>query len=448
MSNQEFIQKFYLGFYGRAAEPDGLNYWVEEAEEKGWTTVRDEFAESDEADEFVFTDPQGEPYDYKELVNNIYQNLFGRDAEGDPDDPETGLGFYVSKLEAGEMTLDTIVHNVIAGAQNEDAEVLDAKLEAAQHFTEQVEEQDREYGEDQIPDARTALEGDSTDPAYYKGKADDVIGAFPLVDDPELSIEAHRTFTFSPEEQNENGYTMLGVKVAETAGEEAQDPELQLELDGQAVDPFVGPEPHLPDTLENESASAWSFYWLQPGDYQGEIILDAENADSVQEEVDFTVPEHDEPAANIFVAIPLWPGDPYGVIGFSSFENFEESDTLYLDVYDDQGNSLTYDFGRLKAQEEDESGYHNHSELLHAFQLEDKIGAEDEIQVAAYETEADAQNQENPLDELVIPVDEDPVWGTEEVEEALGFFNMQDTEVQLQGVQNDSWDEEAAMLQS
>ena len=53
-----------------------------------FTVVLDAFATSDEATDFVFTDPAtGDDYTNEELVINIYENLFGRDPSVDAVDP-------------------------------------------------------------------------------------------------------------------------------------------------------------------------------------------------------------------------------------------------------------------------------------------------------------------------------------------------------------------------
>ncbi len=172
----ELVQKFYVGFYGRPADPGGLEYWMGRAEEEGWAAVREAFANSPEAQKYVFKDPVScENYTNEELVNNIYQNLFGRDA-----DP-VGLQYYTSRLESGEMTLSTIVENIADGAQGTDSEVLENKIEVSLYFTNDLGGKNYLYTEAQIPDAREVIAGRITDAemdAAYD-RADDTISDFP-----------------------------------------------------------------------------------------------------------------------------------------------------------------------------------------------------------------------------------------------------------------------------
>jgi len=175
------VQEFYVGFYGRPADPGGLAHWTQAAEERGWSAVREAFANSSEAEAYVFHDPQtGEPYSTRKLVENIYQNLFGRDADQD------GLQFYVDKLKTGEMTVSTIVQNVMDGAQGEDETVLANKKDVAEYFTNKVN--DKQYGAQQIEQARSVVEGRLVDVDAAEDAADEVVAALPEQPAPPLSL--------------------------------------------------------------------------------------------------------------------------------------------------------------------------------------------------------------------------------------------------------------------
>jgi len=180
MSANELIQKYYIGFYGRPADPFGIHYWSDRLEEGSESpgSVLEAFADSDEARKFVFQDPDtGLDYEYPELVNNIYQNLFGRDAE------EEGLDFYVDKLESGEMSLVTIVRNIMDGALDDDepdATVLDNKLEVADYFTDMIWHGSRIYQSEHILDARAILEGQLLDVEWARSEAEELVQELPM----------------------------------------------------------------------------------------------------------------------------------------------------------------------------------------------------------------------------------------------------------------------------
>ena len=110
------------------------------------------FANSEEAQDFVFTDPQtGKPYSNAELIDNIYQNLFNRSAE------DAGREYYTGLLKRGEATLGDIVQRVIDGAIDDDKTIFDNKVEVALYFTETIELANADYGSDDILEARSLV---------------------------------------------------------------------------------------------------------------------------------------------------------------------------------------------------------------------------------------------------------------------------------------------------
>ena len=74
--------------------------------------------------------------DDKELVNNIFLQLFGRDADSG------GLNFYVNALREGRFTLASLALNVADGTQDLDEMIKTNKLRAANTFSEAYVEAD------------------------------------------------------------------------------------------------------------------------------------------------------------------------------------------------------------------------------------------------------------------------------------------------------------------
>lgn len=126
-ANLELVQKLYVAYYGRPADPAGQQFWAEEIEAKGLDVAINEFGNSAEFDA-RFGDLSNE-----ELVNNLYQQLFGRDAEAE------GLEFYTDLLESGEKTLAEIALTIADGAQNGDLATLNNKLAVSQGFTDALD---------------------------------------------------------------------------------------------------------------------------------------------------------------------------------------------------------------------------------------------------------------------------------------------------------------------
>jgi hypothetical protein len=136
------VQEMYVAYYSRPGDPDGVDFWVSELSNSGGdlTAIIEKFGNSAEYNDRF--DSQSE----SELINNIYVNLFGRDAD------EPGLLFYLDALQRGEMTLASIALNVSDGvaAGGIDANIVSNKIAAATAYTEEVAEQNANYGNDQI----------------------------------------------------------------------------------------------------------------------------------------------------------------------------------------------------------------------------------------------------------------------------------------------------------
>ncbi|WP_434986227.1 DUF4214 domain-containing protein [Vreelandella zhaodongensis] len=125
--NLELAQQLYVAYYGRPADAAGLAFWAEEIEANGIDAAISAFGNSSE-----YTARFGD-LGNEELVNGIYQQAFGRDADAE------GLAFYVEKLESGELDLATIALTIVQNATDTDAPdatTLATKVAAANLYTE------------------------------------------------------------------------------------------------------------------------------------------------------------------------------------------------------------------------------------------------------------------------------------------------------------------------
>ena len=151
---RDLVQTMYVAYYGRPGDAGGLDFWAAELEKVNGNLSRiiDNFGNSKE-----FQDRFGD-LDNEELVNNIFLQLLGRDADSE------GLNFYVNGLREGRFTLASIALNVADGTKDLDAMIKANKLRVANAFTEAYVEAGAAYGEFQIDDAKLWLAGvDSTD---------------------------------------------------------------------------------------------------------------------------------------------------------------------------------------------------------------------------------------------------------------------------------------------
>tara|TARA_Y100001968_G_scaffold47895_1_gene38159 strand:+ start:5831 stop:12373 length:6543 start_codon:yes stop_codon:yes gene_type:complete len=130
------LQQLYVAYFGRAADPAGLDYWVAE----GTTTKA--FAASQYAQEEFKNE-------YSSLstilqVNQIYNNLLGRDGDTD------GLIYWVNKINTGEMELASIANDIIYSINNDpknqaDVDALANKTAAAVTYTADIRASDSAF---------------------------------------------------------------------------------------------------------------------------------------------------------------------------------------------------------------------------------------------------------------------------------------------------------------
>ena len=123
------VQKVYIAYYGRAADPVGLAYWSGEIDTAGGSiaAIMASFGASAEATTLYGS------LSNTAMVNAIYQQSFGRDADF------AGLMYYAGQLSAGTMTAVSIAQNIFDGAAGDDATMLANKLVVAKAYTAAID---------------------------------------------------------------------------------------------------------------------------------------------------------------------------------------------------------------------------------------------------------------------------------------------------------------------
>ena len=121
--NEKQITSLYVGYFGRAADADGFQYWVGQAN-AGMTIgqIAASFAVQPE-----FTAIYG-GLSNPELIDRIYDNLFDRDPDAE------GLAYWTAQLNSGVSPGELMV-NVISGAQGADRLKLDNAARVADQWT-------------------------------------------------------------------------------------------------------------------------------------------------------------------------------------------------------------------------------------------------------------------------------------------------------------------------
>ncbi|MEM2592688.1 MAG: DUF4214 domain-containing protein, partial [Thermofilaceae archaeon] len=129
---QDQIQKIYIAYYQRPADPRGLVYWATRLDAAGGDlrAIIEAFANSEESRSLYGTITKDNIAD---VVKSIYRALFNRDPE------DAGLNYYVNGFKDGKFTAATIMLDILNGAQNEDKLAIQNKLKAANLFTETID---------------------------------------------------------------------------------------------------------------------------------------------------------------------------------------------------------------------------------------------------------------------------------------------------------------------
>ena len=124
-----YVQKAYVSYYGRPADPAGHGYWASRMDAEGGSlnAIIAAFGYSEEFNRRYVG------LDYTALVTKIYQQTLSRNP-----DPG-GLAYYVGELQAGRRILQSITLDVLNGATTApDSTTVANKLEVADHYTAKV----------------------------------------------------------------------------------------------------------------------------------------------------------------------------------------------------------------------------------------------------------------------------------------------------------------------
>lgn len=129
-TNTTTVEQLYIAYFSRPADPNGLTYWdnVLATDPNGVQAISAAFAGSQEyKDTYAGLDNTG-------VVQAVYHNLFGRAGE------QAGVDFWVNALNNHTITIDDVVTQVAAGAQNNDKLVYNGRVAVATTFTAHVDQ--------------------------------------------------------------------------------------------------------------------------------------------------------------------------------------------------------------------------------------------------------------------------------------------------------------------
>lgn len=124
------VQKLYVAYFGRPGDPNGIEHWTDALDANAITLA-------DVSDSFAASQEYRDTYaglDNRTIVNDVYENLFGRAAD------ESGLNYWTGLMDRGVISIDDVVRDVSEAAVGADSTAFNGKVAAASMFTLRLDE--------------------------------------------------------------------------------------------------------------------------------------------------------------------------------------------------------------------------------------------------------------------------------------------------------------------
>ena len=186
---EDDIAKIYIAYFGRAADPAGMKYWVNQVESevansnKNYSEsifdVVSAYANSKEAEGIYAGINSGNltQAEMSNFVKNIYGNLFNRAPE------KAGLDYWVNEgmhLQDSNISVGTIVKTIIAGAQDQPAHLdrtyMQNKSQVSWNYAKQYELKNKNWSDDSLyNEAVAVLNGVTTETSSVNGIYADIL---------------------------------------------------------------------------------------------------------------------------------------------------------------------------------------------------------------------------------------------------------------------------------
>lgn len=182
LSTKQAVSAIFIGYYDRAPAPNGLNYWVADIEENGFTLadVARAFALQQESQDnypALGTEGSTDLAGNVAFVTAIFQNLFGR-APNNIEENDGADNFWVNELQNG-ADVGQLILDIMSGAQGDDLAILTNKIEVAVDYADAAEA-GGVLGRD--PAGDTILDGVTSDPATVVAAKNIIDAEFPVVE--------------------------------------------------------------------------------------------------------------------------------------------------------------------------------------------------------------------------------------------------------------------------
>ena len=133
----QLVSKIYVGYFNRAADPAGLNYWVSRYNSgMSASQIAQSFSVQTEAtNSYAYlANPYGASV--STFLTSVYQNLFNRAPDA------AGLAYWTGEINSGRSNVGSAIINIISGAQdsgaNRDLTTLTNKLNAGLNWAQSM----------------------------------------------------------------------------------------------------------------------------------------------------------------------------------------------------------------------------------------------------------------------------------------------------------------------
>ena len=155
MSAQQEIQELYVGYFGRAGDPAGVDYWVSRYNAgMSMAQIAQSFSVQTESTSlYPYLANPTSGVGVTQFLNSVYQNLFNRSLDAE------GQTYWSGQLAAGRP-VGGVILDIINGAKGADAITVANKVLVGTYYTEQVTAQGATWTvADDLADAKSVLVG-------------------------------------------------------------------------------------------------------------------------------------------------------------------------------------------------------------------------------------------------------------------------------------------------
>lgn len=165
-SGEQAIEALYVGYFGRAGDPSGTNYWVGQLNSgMSITQIAASFSvqpESTALYSYLANPNIGNGAAITNFIDQVYQDLFNRAPDS------AGLAYWTAQLQAANGSPQAVAQfilNVITGAQGVDQTIIQNKVAVAQFFTDQLVLANGSYNAQAGTVAHSTVQATTDDPA-------------------------------------------------------------------------------------------------------------------------------------------------------------------------------------------------------------------------------------------------------------------------------------------